>query len=114
MPSIIRGTCYCIFVYDIAFLIDPNEAERRISSAKRETIKHKRRAPKYFEYRPAPLGISQAAESVRIATVHTSLKSCEPKPGNYPRTKRWTPSRIEFHSAKMMWSSWIGTRARNA
>ncbi len=66
MPSIIRGTCYCIFVYDIAFLIDPNEAQRRISSAKRETIKHKRRAPKYFEYRPAPPGISQAAESVRI------------------------------------------------
>ena len=66
MPSIIRGTCYCIFVYDIAFSIDLNEAQRRISSAKRETIKHKRRAPKYFEYRPAPLGISQAAESVRI------------------------------------------------
>jgi hypothetical protein len=66
MPSITRGTCYCIFVYDIAFSIDLNEAERRISSAKRETIRHKRRAPKYFEYQPAPLGISQAAESVRI------------------------------------------------
>jgi len=66
MPSITRGTCYCIFVYDIAFSIDLNEAERRISSAKRETIKHKRRAPQYFEYQPAPLGISQAAESVRI------------------------------------------------
>jgi len=66
MPSIARGTCYCIFVYDIAFSIDLNEAERRISSAKRETIKHKRRAPQYFEYQPAPLGISQAAESVRI------------------------------------------------
>src|SRR5881396_3210125 len=33
MPSITRGTCYCIFVYDIAFSIDLNEAERRISSA---------------------------------------------------------------------------------
>ena len=65
MPSITRGTCYSIFVYDIAFSIDLNEAER-ISSAKREAIKHKRRAPQYFEYRPAPLGISQAATSIRI------------------------------------------------
>src|SRR5438094_7193963 len=65
MPSITRGTCYSIFVYDIAFSIDLNEAER-ISSAKRETIKHKRRAPQYFEYRPAPLGISQRADSIRI------------------------------------------------
>src|SRR5438094_3449195 len=66
MPSITRGSCYCIFVYDIAFSIDLNEAERRISSAKRETIKHKRRAPQYFEYRSAPLGISQRADSIRI------------------------------------------------
>src|SRR5947208_8025168 len=35
-------------------------------SAKGETIKHKRRAPHYFEYRPAPLGISQRTESIRI------------------------------------------------
>src|SRR5437773_3396242 len=66
MPSITRGTCYCIFVYDIAFSIDLNEAERRLSSAKRETIKHKRRAPQYFEYTPAPLGIDRQAEPVRI------------------------------------------------
>src|SRR5207249_10911557 len=66
MPAIIRRTCYCIVVYDIPFSIDLNEAERRISSAKRETINHKRRAPHYFEYQPAALGISQGAESVRI------------------------------------------------
>jgi hypothetical protein len=66
MPSITSGTCYSIFVYDIAFSIDLNEAERIISSAKRETIKHRRRAPHYFEYRPAPLGISQAGQPVRI------------------------------------------------
>src|SRR5881296_2280832 len=66
MPWTARGTCRSIFVYDIAFSIDLNEAERRISSAKRETIKHKRRAPQYFEYTPAPLGINQQAEPVRI------------------------------------------------
>jgi len=66
MLSIARGTCYSIFVYDIAFAIDLNEAERRISSATRETIKHKRRAPRYFEYTPAPLRIAEATERVHI------------------------------------------------
>src|SRR6478609_11479477 len=66
MPSIARGTCHSIFVYDIGFSIDLKEAERRITSAKRETIKHKRRAPQYFEYRPAPIGISQLSPPVRI------------------------------------------------
>src|SRR5262245_37024632 len=66
MLSIARGTCYSIFVYDIAFAIDLNEAERRISSATRETIKHKRRAPRYFEYTPAPLRIAQATVAVPI------------------------------------------------
>jgi hypothetical protein len=60
--TIKRGTCHSIFVYDAAFAIDLNEAERRITSFKqRETIKHKRRAPRYFDYRPAPLRISQEA-----------------------------------------------------
>src|SRR5215510_12485898 len=66
MLSIARGTCYSIFVYDIAFAIDLNEAERRISSATRETIKHKRRAPQYFEYTPAPLRIAQRTERVPV------------------------------------------------
>jgi hypothetical protein len=55
-----------MFVYDIAFAINLDEAERRISSATRETIKHQRRAPKYFEYRPAPLRVTQNTESVSI------------------------------------------------
>lgn len=66
MASISRGKCLSIFVYDISLSIDLNEAERRLTSAKRETIKHKRRAPKYFDYRPAPIGISQLAESLRL------------------------------------------------
>jgi hypothetical protein len=66
MPSIARGKCLSIFVYDIGLSIDLNETEHRLASAKRETIRHKRRAPKYFDYRPAPIGISQQAESVRV------------------------------------------------
>src|SRR5215471_9869030 len=66
MLSIARGTCHVIFVYDIAFAIDLNEAGRRISSAIRETLKHKRRAPQYFEYSPPPLRIVQGSERVGI------------------------------------------------
>jgi len=61
-PPIRRSTCHSIFIYDAAFSIDLNEAERRITSFKqRETIKHKRRAPRYVEYRPAPLRVTQEA-----------------------------------------------------
>jgi hypothetical protein len=64
MLSIERGTCYAIFVYDIAMAIDLEEAERRIGTAtQRESIKHRRRAPRYFEYHPAPLRITQMGES---------------------------------------------------
>jgi hypothetical protein len=66
MPSIAGGICHTIFVYDIAFSIDLDRAGQRISSVTRETIKHKRRAPRYFEYRPTPLRISQAGEPVGI------------------------------------------------
>ncbi len=60
LPPIRRGTCHSIFVYDIAFAIDLNEAERRITAfTQRETIKHKRKAPRYFEYTPAPLRVTQ-------------------------------------------------------
>ena len=66
--EVARGTCHSIYVYDVAFSIDLNEAERRITSFKqRETIRHKRRAPQYFEYRPAPLRVTQDAAPLEIA-----------------------------------------------
>src|ERR1051325_6711250 len=65
MPSISRGTCYSMFVYDIAFAIDLNQAEHWIS-ATRESIKPQRRTPRYFEYTPAPLRVVQSTQSIRI------------------------------------------------
>ena len=61
-----RGACQSIFVYDIGFAIDLNQAERLITSATRESIKHKRRAPQYFDYTPAPLRVTQSVLPVRI------------------------------------------------
>jgi hypothetical protein len=71
--EIIRGTCYAILAYDIAFSVDLNEAERNIKDVKqRESIKHKRRAPQYFQYEPAPLRVTQEVEKIRIGNFQTS------------------------------------------
>jgi hypothetical protein len=60
VPRVENGVCYVFFAYEAAFSINLNEAERRISeTTQRETIKHKRRAPRYFEYQPPPLRVSQ-------------------------------------------------------
>ncbi len=64
-PAVERGTCYAVFAYSIGLSIDLQEAERRINTDKRrETIKHRHRAPQYFKYDPPPLRVTQ--ESVRI------------------------------------------------
>ena len=56
--SIAKGTCYSLFAYEVAQAIDLGVAEQRlVAEAERQTIKQKRRAPAYFEYRPAPLRV---------------------------------------------------------
>jgi hypothetical protein len=66
--SVAKGICHSIFVYDVAWSIDLDGAERSISAVtQRHTIRHKRKAPRYFEYRPAPLRILQDAAPVKIA-----------------------------------------------
>ncbi len=73
MPVIARGTCHALFAYDIAFSVDLNEAERQIKEVKqREIIKHKRRAPKYFQYQPAPLRVTHGVESLSMGKFHTN------------------------------------------
>ncbi len=58
---IARGTCHALFAYEVAQAIDLDAAERRLlAGAERQAIKHKRRAPASFEYRPAPLRVTRA------------------------------------------------------
>jgi hypothetical protein len=62
-----KGVCYVLFAYDAARSIDLNAAERRIHEAtQRQTIPHKRRMPRYFEYQPPPLRLNQEAAPIRI------------------------------------------------
>lgn len=67
-----KGTCYAMFAYDVGLSINLDEAERRIQVAKqRETLRHKRRAPRHFEYRPAPLRVTMSAESISVGETAT-------------------------------------------
>src|SRR5262245_34092746 len=64
-----QGVCYALFAYDVALAINLDEAERCIhAGTQRETLRHRRPTPRYFEYRPAPVRISQAAEPLSLGS----------------------------------------------
>lgn len=68
-----KGTAYAMFAYDIGQSVDLDEAERRMTTIKeRSRIKHKRRAPAYFDYSPAPLRIGADTEPVTIGRFRTN------------------------------------------
>jgi hypothetical protein len=68
-----RGLCYAIFAYDAARSIDLAEAERCIQqTSHRETLQHRRRAPKYFEYEPPPLRVSLGGKALAVAQFSTA------------------------------------------
>lgn len=54
-----KGVCYALFAYEVGLAIKLDEADRRITAMKqRSSLKRTRRAPHYFEYRPAPLRVT--------------------------------------------------------
>src|SRR5437660_7531813 len=66
-PIIAQGTGYVLFAYDVAHAFDLAGAETRLASAtRRETVKQKRRAPAFFEYDPAPLRVTEPADSLAV------------------------------------------------
>ena len=57
---ITKGTCFALFAYDVGLSVNLTDAERRIiAGTERGRLRHKTRAPQYFEYRPAPLRLVQ-------------------------------------------------------
>ena len=71
--TIARGTCFPLFAYDVAYAIDLDAAERRVLAAKeRQTVKSKRRAPAFFEYRPPPLRVTLQGVPVAAGPYQTA------------------------------------------
>lgn len=64
--SIAKGTCYALFAFEVGLSIDLEACERLIPAMGRQTLRHTRRAPQYFQYRPAPLRMSQDTDPVTI------------------------------------------------
>jgi hypothetical protein len=71
-----QGVCYVLFAYDVALAINLDEAERCLhADTQRETLRHRRPTPRYFEYRPAPVRVSQGAEPLVLGSwvTHTNV-----------------------------------------
>jgi len=67
-----KGTCIPLFAYEVAQSIDLNAAERLVAATERQTVKRKRRAPAYFEYRPAPLRVTVDAPVHAVGAYRTA------------------------------------------
>jgi hypothetical protein len=75
LPSlqIDRGVCYVLFAYDVALAIDLDEAQRRVRAVtQRIPLKRTHPAPTYFDYRPAPVRVTQVAESLTLGAYRTN------------------------------------------
>src|SRR5438093_4645317 len=73
LPQVARGMCHALFAYEVGLAIDLDECERRVSAlTQRARIRHKRRAPKYFEFHPAPLRVTQEIERLAVGALRTS------------------------------------------
>jgi hypothetical protein len=66
------GLCHVMLVYDAARAIDLELTERRIHDVThRQTLRHKRRAPSYLEYRPPPLRVSHDSAPLEVGSFAT-------------------------------------------
>lgn len=66
-PVITSGLCYALFAYDVGLGINLEAAAPLLRElSQRETVKHQRPTPRYFNFTPAPLRVVQSGESVTI------------------------------------------------
>ena len=71
--TIDKDTCYAVFAYDIGWSINLQDVNRRITAdTERSRLRHKTRAPQYFEYRPALLRLMQEGGSLAVGQYQAS------------------------------------------
>lgn len=62
------GLCHVVLAHDVGYAINLDHAERLIRAVtQREVLKHRRRAPRWFQYHPAPLRVTEAIQPVTVA-----------------------------------------------
>jgi hypothetical protein len=73
LPLVKDGLCHVLFAFDVGLTIDLDEAEKLIPVGQkgRFPIRKRRRAPRHFEFRPAPIWITLESSPVAIGTFAT-------------------------------------------
>ena len=70
---IAHGVCDVIFAYDVGLSIDLEACAQHLTeSTQRARIDSKHRTPRYFEYRPAPLRMTQETVELHFDTYCSS------------------------------------------
>ncbi|MGH7242782.1 MAG: hypothetical protein ACREJD_05135 [Phycisphaerales bacterium] len=78
---VIQGTCSVVFCFDVGQAIDLNTAAdilargSELPSPQREQLQLRRRAPRYFNFDPAPVRFLQTCEPASRAGFHLTPKS---------------------------------------
>lgn len=71
----LRGTCRVTYAFDVGFAIDLDDAQRRAAQeSRRDILRHRRRAPRDFQYRPLPLRLVKSAEPVAVGDTETAAR----------------------------------------
>ena len=69
-----RGTCHALYAYDVGLSIDLEKSKKKLASGVQAAkIRQNRRAPRYFDYRPEPLLITQDFVACRVGEFKTSV-----------------------------------------
>lgn len=67
-----RGTCLALYAYDVGSSVDLERLRRLLADGVRDTrLRHHRRAPKYFDYHPAPLALVQDVQPPAVGGFET-------------------------------------------
>ena len=70
---VLQGVCYALLVYDVGLSIDLEACAQRLTTVtQRVRISPKHRTPQYFEYRPAPLHLTQEATGLTFGNYGSS------------------------------------------
>lgn len=64
------GSCYALFAFDVAVAINLDRTQR-IVATERAALRHQRRAPRYFDYQPAPLRVSEETAPLILGAIET-------------------------------------------
>ena len=68
-----KGVCYALYAYDVGMWIDLDKCKKLITSGVLNASLHPhRRAPKYFDYRPEPLLVTQVITPAAIREYKTT------------------------------------------